>query len=220
MSHIKEYKVKEGSCHDLAIQINEPKNLNLPMIKTYITAIRHNLRQWSACTLRRGEVNRTGKKSKKQKGTGGARHGDRAAPQMRKGGRAHGPKPKFDQHVRINQKERQAATRSLLGEKIKENQVFFVSFEFLNQFKEAPKTKLAYTLLKKLGLDSQKTLVAFGDVSHDQFEEADNFKLSLRNVPLVHMTNLAALSGYDLVRNKNILIVAASKADLETYINA
>ena len=40
----------------------------------------------------RSEVAVTGKKMYKQKGTGGARHGDKSAPQFRGGGKAFGPK--------------------------------------------------------------------------------------------------------------------------------
>jgi large subunit ribosomal protein L4 len=39
----------------------------------------------------RSEVNVTGKKVYKQKGTGGARHGDKSVPQWRGGGKAFGP---------------------------------------------------------------------------------------------------------------------------------
>ena len=42
----------------------------------------------------RSEGARTGKKFVKQKGSGGARHGDRKAPQFRGGGRAFGPTPR------------------------------------------------------------------------------------------------------------------------------
>ena len=42
----------------------------------------------------RSEGVRTGKKFVKQKGSGGARHGDRKAPQFRGGGRAFGPTPR------------------------------------------------------------------------------------------------------------------------------
>lgn len=41
----------------------------------------------------RAEVNRTGKKVYKQKGTGGARHGSKRAPIYVGGGVAHGPRP-------------------------------------------------------------------------------------------------------------------------------
>ena len=42
----------------------------------------------------RSEVTVTGKKMYKQKGTGGARHGDKGVPQFRGGGKAFGPKPR------------------------------------------------------------------------------------------------------------------------------
>lgn len=44
-------------------------------------------------TKTRAEVNRTGKKVYKQKGTGGARHGSKRAPIYVGGGVAHGPRP-------------------------------------------------------------------------------------------------------------------------------
>lgn len=118
MSNIKHYDLKTNVCLEKAIRIEADLDLNRPLVKNYIEALRFNLRQWSACTLRRGEVNRTGKKARRQKGTGGARHGDWAAPQMRKGGRAHGPKPKFDQHIRINQKEKDLQSVRCLTKKL------------------------------------------------------------------------------------------------------
>jgi large subunit ribosomal protein L4 len=45
-------------------------------------------------TQDRSEVNVTGKKMYKQKGTGSARHGDKSVPQWRGGGKAFGPKPR------------------------------------------------------------------------------------------------------------------------------
>ena len=77
---------------------------NSQMIKDYIVALRANARQWSASTKTRGEVKHTTKKPHPQKGQGRARHGSLVTPQYRGGGRVFGPKPKFDQHVRINKK--------------------------------------------------------------------------------------------------------------------
>ena len=94
---------------------------NSQMIKDYIVALRANARQWSANTKTRSEVKHTTKKPHPQKGQGRARHGSLVGPQYRGGGRVFGPKPKFDQHVRVNQKERKAAIRFLLAEKLKEN---------------------------------------------------------------------------------------------------
>jgi large subunit ribosomal protein L4 len=45
-----------------------------------VTAYRANRRTGSACTKTRGEVSGNNRKIYKQKGTGGARHGDKRAP--------------------------------------------------------------------------------------------------------------------------------------------
>src|SRR5262245_53218509 len=96
------------------------------MIKDYIVALRANARQWSASTKTRSEMRHTTKKPHPQKGQGRARQGSLVAPQYRGGGRVFAPKPKFDQHVRINRKERKAAIRFLLAEKFKENKVWLI----------------------------------------------------------------------------------------------
>ena len=85
----------------------------------------------------RSEVNHTTKKPHPQKGGGRARQGSLAAPQYKGGGRVFGPKPKFDQHVRINKKERKAAIRFLIGEKIRENKLHIIEHTEM----DAPKTK-------------------------------------------------------------------------------
>src|SRR3989344_3609613 len=82
-------------------------------IKDYLVAIRKNARQWSAHTKTRAEIQRTGRKPHPQKGGGRSRQGDLAAPQYKGGGIVFGPRKKFDQHIKINQKERRAAIRSL-----------------------------------------------------------------------------------------------------------
>src|SRR3989344_6587757 len=51
-----------------------------------------NQRQGTQNAKTRAEIARTRKKLYKQKGTGGARHGDRRAPIFVGGGIAHGPK--------------------------------------------------------------------------------------------------------------------------------
>ena len=117
---------------------------NGQMIKDYIIALRENARQWSASTKTRAEVEHTTKKPHAQKGTGNARQGTLVAPQHRGGGRAHGPRPKFNQHVRINKKERRAAIRSLLAEKMRAGRMLIVEDMRL----DAPKTQTVSRFLK------------------------------------------------------------------------
>ncbi len=64
----------------------------------------------------RSEVNVTGKKMYKQKGTGSARHGDKSVPQWRGGGKAFGPKPR-DHAIELPKKVRALALRHALSAK-------------------------------------------------------------------------------------------------------
>ena len=64
----------------------------------------------------RSEIAYTGKKSVKQKGSGGARHGNKAAPQFRGGGRAFGPEPR-SHAIDLPKKVRALALRHALSAK-------------------------------------------------------------------------------------------------------
>src|ERR1700742_1800059 len=67
-------------------------------------------------TLGRADINRTGKKMYKQKGTGGARHGSARVPQFRGGGRAMGPVVRSHAHD-LPKKVRALALRHALSAK-------------------------------------------------------------------------------------------------------
>lgn len=63
-------------------------------LKQAVVVYQANLRQGNAKTKDYGEVAGSGKKQGPQKGSGGARHGDKRAPQMAKGGVVFGPCPR------------------------------------------------------------------------------------------------------------------------------
>lgn len=166
-------------------------------IKDYIVAIRNNARQWSANTKGRSEVNRTGKKPHPQKGQGRSRQGCLAAPQYKGGGIVFGPKPKFDQHVRINKKERQAAIRFLLAEKIKANQVHVLKSEKM----EKPETKKLANFLKSIQLSDERVLFLDSVNGHDEV------MLSLRNIPKKEYSVLFNINGYNLALCRDVVIM-------------
>ncbi|HMO42199.1 MAG TPA: 50S ribosomal protein L4, partial [Phenylobacterium sp.] len=64
----------------------------------------------------RNEVKATSKKMYRQKGTGGARHGNKAAPQFRGGGTAHGPRPR-SHAIDLPKKVRRLALKHALSAK-------------------------------------------------------------------------------------------------------
>ena len=69
-------------------------------------------------TLGRADINRTGKKMYKQKGTGGARHGSARVPQFRGGGRAMGPVVRSHAHD-LPKKVRALALKHALSAKVR-----------------------------------------------------------------------------------------------------
>src|SRR5262245_63533149 len=70
----------------------------------------------------RSEVTTSGKKMYRQKGTGGARHGDKSVPQFRGGGKAHGPKPR-SHAIDLPKKVRALALKHALSAKVKAGEV-------------------------------------------------------------------------------------------------
>ncbi|MEM7775149.1 MAG: 50S ribosomal protein L4, partial [Pseudomonadota bacterium] len=73
-------------------------------------------------TKDRSEVKMTGKKMYRQKGTGGARHGNKSAPQFRGGGRAHGPVVR-SHAIDLPKKVRALALRHALSAKVKSGEL-------------------------------------------------------------------------------------------------
>jgi len=198
---------------------------NGQMVKDYITAIRANARQWSANTKTRSEVNHSTKKPHPQKGQGRARQGMLSAPQYKGGGRVHGPKPKFDQHVRINKKERQAAIRFLISEKIRDNKLRIIeTTEF-----DASKTKRIADFIKSNKLSGR--ILFLGEGNYLEMQEGDNvlrmsmpcnkhtnFAKSLRNIPKVDFALAMNISGFDVLKANEIVLTEAAFQEIQQWL--
>lgn len=195
------------------------------MIKDYIVALRANVRQWSANTKGRSEVNHTTHKPYAQKGTGRARQGSFVAPQFRGGGRVFGPKPKFDQHVKINKKERRAAIRSLIGEKIADDNVFVLDSTVM----EEPKTAMVSSFLATLGLGGRVLFLGESGVVEVAIGEEvqkfnvhtgrhKNFAKSARNMQGVKFQGASAISGYDILLAEHLILTEEALRELEEWL--
>ncbi len=190
MACIKKLDLSGNEIGEVAIEDAILQNeANSQMVKDYLVAIRNNARQWNACTKTRAQVNHTTKKPHPQKGTGRARQGSLAAPQYKGGGRAWGPKPKEDQHVRINKKERHKAIASLLSDKIKTGRAYILALPAFDE----PKTKKVAAFLKKSELKDKRVLFV-GEAKGGQLA----FVKSLRNIGKAKYLLAPNLNGYDL----------------------
>jgi large subunit ribosomal protein L4 len=198
---------------------------NKQMVKDYIVALRENARQWSANTKTRSEVNHSTKKPHPQKGGGRSRQGMLSAPQYKGGGRVFGPKPKFDQHVRINKKERKAAIRFLISEKIKDHRVHILdSIEM-----SAPKTKLVAAFMKSSGFKGRVLFLGEGNYAEIQTEDGvktvsvecrkhTNFVKSMRNLPKTEFTLAKNVNGYDILVASEIVITESALEELNQWL--
>jgi large subunit ribosomal protein L4 len=97
----------------------------------------------------RSEVNRTGRKMYKQKGTGRARHGDQSAPQFRGGGKAFGPLPRSHAHD-LPKKVRALGLKHALSAKAKASTLIVVDEATAAE----PKTKALRERLAELSVCS------------------------------------------------------------------
>lgn len=198
---------------------------NGQMIKDYITALRANARQWSASTKTRAEVKHTTKKPHPQKGQGRARQGSLVAPQYRGGGRVFGPKPKFDQHVRINQKERKAAIRFLLAEKLRENRIWLIDDTKMDQ----PKTRAVAQFLKEI--DVKGRVLFLGEGAYTEVETEGQvqrvsvktqkhhlFIKSLRNLPKTQFSLASNINGYDVIVAHDIVMTESALHELSQWL--
>lgn len=226
MATLKKYNLNGQEIGQVQV-IDELANAeaNGQMIKDYIVALRANARQWSANTKTRSEVNHTTKKPHPQKGGGRARQGSLAAPQYKGGGRVFGPKPKFDQHVRINKKERKAAIRFLISEKIRENKLSIIEDTDL----EAPKTKVMASFLKSGPFSTRVLFLGHGNYAEIQTEDEtkrvsihndkhQNFIKSIRNIPKTSFSLATNISGYDVLVAHDIIMTEAALKELTDWL--
>ena len=150
----------------------------------------------------RAEINRTGKKMIKQKGTGGARHGSARAPQFRGGGRAFGPLVR-SHAVDLPKKVRVLGLKHALSAKAKSDAIVVLDAATLSE----PKTKGLVERLGKLGLNS--ALVVAGA------EVDTNFGLAARNVRDLDVLPVQGVNVYDILRRKTLVLTRAAVDALE-----
>ncbi len=150
----------------------------------------------------RSEVTVTGKKMFKQKGTGGARHGDKSVPQWRGGGKAFGPKPR-SHAIGMTKKVRALALRHALSSKAKAGELVVLDQAVAPE----GKTKTLKARFEKLGL----TNALFIDGS----ELDDGFARAARNIPNIDVLPIEGINVYDILRRKKLVLTKAAVDALE-----
>lgn len=159
-------------------------------------------RKGSASSKTRAEVNATGRKMYKQKGTGNARHGSMKAPIFVGGGTVHGPKPR-DFSYRPPRKMRLGALKGALSLKLRDGQLRVVQDFELAEIK----TKKLVEVLQKLDVGGGALIV--------DGKDNDKLRLSARNLQKHSVLPPEGVNLYDLLRHENLVLTQTAVQALE-----
>ena len=160
-----------------------------------------NQRQGNAKSKERSEISGSTRKLGRQKGGGGARHGDINSPLLRGGGRVFGPKPR-DYSFKLNKKVKILARKSALSYKVQENALLVLEdFNF-----EAPKTKEFLKIAKNLKVEGKKLLLVLPEANK-------NVYLSARNLQKADVIEANKVNTYKIL-NADVLVI--TEKSLET----
>ncbi|AYD89309.1 50S ribosomal protein L4 [Actinomyces sp. 2119] len=166
--------------------------LNIPLMHQVVVAQMAAARQGTHSTKNRGAVRGGGRKPYRQKGTGRARQGSTRAPQFTGGGVVHGPRPR-DYTQRTPKKMKAAALRSALSDRARNGRIHVIT-EFVTT--EVPSTKAALDALHHLTDRQALVVITRGD---------DLSRLSLRNIPEVHILWADQLNTYDVLNSDDVV---------------
>ena len=161
-----------------------------------------NNRQGTQKAKTRSEVSGGGRKPWRQKGTGHARQGSIRAPQWKGGGVVFAPVPR-DYSFKINKKEKRAALKSVLTDKVQGGNLIVVDELKFDEIK----TKKFAEVMNNLKA-TRKALVVLAD--NDQ-----NVVLSARNLAEANTTLTNTLNVYDIVNARTLVLTKDAVAKIE-----
>ena len=164
-------------------------------------------RQGTAKAKERSEHAGSTRKLGRQKGGGGARHGDINSPLLRGGGRVFGTRPR-DYRFKLNKKVTALARKSALAYKAKENAIIVVEdFTF-----EAPKTKEFLSIAKNLNVEGKKMLMVLP-------ESNKNVYLSARNLQKAECIIASNVNTYKVLNADVMVITENSLKAIDSVLN-
>ena len=152
----------------------------------------------------RSETSYSKKKIYRQKGTGGARHGDRNAPIFRKGGVYKGPTPRSHGHD-LPKKVRTLGLKHALSAKAKEG-----SLVILDKATSSGKTAELAKQVKDLGW--KRALVIDGAEVDGEFAQA------ARNIEGLDILPTIGANVYDILKRDTLVLTKAGVEALEARL--
>ena len=202
MANVSVYN-KEGKEID-TLELNDAVfgvEVNEHLVHMAVVAQLANNRQGTQKAKTRSEVSGGGRKPWRQKGTGHARQGSTRAPQWTGGGVVFAPVPR-DYSFKMNKKEKRAALKSVLTDRVNENKFIVVDdIKF-----EAPKTKDFVKMMNNLNVSKALVVLKDNDV---------NTVMSAKNIPTVKTALTNTINVYDIRKYDVVVIDKAAVATIE-----
>jgi large subunit ribosomal protein L4 len=156
-------------------------------------------------TLSRGETSYSKRKVHRQKGTGGARHGNRGVNLMRHGGTTKGPTPRSHAHD-LPKAVRKLGLKLALSSKAKAGELIVLDEAKLAE----PKTKALAEKVGKLGWG--RALVIDGAAVDE------NFARAARNLAGIDVLPSQGANVYDILRRDLLVVTKAGVEALEARL--
>jgi large subunit ribosomal protein L4 len=152
----------------------------------------------------RSETSYSTKKIYRQKGTGGARHGDKNAPIFRHGGVYKGPTPRSHGHE-LTKKFRKLGLKHALSAKLKAGELVVISAA-----EAEGKTSVLAKQVAKLGW--KRALIIDGATVNDMFAKA------ARNIEGLDILPSMGANVYDILKRDTLVITKAGVEALEARL--
>lgn len=158
-------------------------------------------------TLGRSDVKGTQKKFVKQKGSGGARHGNRKVNIFRGGAKSFGPQSR-SHAIDLPKKVRALALKHALSAKAKSDELIVLGEAKMT----APKTG---ELRKNLGALGAKSalIIESGDIDA-------NFGMAVQNIPNVDVLPVEGINVYDILKHEKLVLTKDALGALEARFGA
>jgi len=174
------------------------------LVHQVVTAYLAGGRAGTKAQKTRSDVRGGGKRPWRQKGTGRARAGTIRSPLWRGGGQTFAARPQ-DHSQKVNRKMYRGALQTILSELVRQERLVVLdSFEL-----SAPKTS---GLLKKLAeLDFKKGLIVTPEVEGNLF-------LASRNIPGIHVLDVAGLDPVSLVAADKVIMTVDAVKKIEEWL--
>ena len=163
------------------------------LIHTAVQAFLAERRSGTHSAKGRAEVQGSGRKLWRQKGTGRARVGNARNPIRRGGGAAHGPRPR-SYASGLSARERRGALKSALSQKLKDDGILILEALEL----ESHRTKDLEASLVGLGVEGKALLV--------DDRENSNLMMAARNNPRLKAVDALAVSVYDVIDRSSVVL--------------